>query len=80
MKITLENTDQVIDIVVPGRLGCTVPARIWQGETESGIRVQCLITRIAALAGDNLEQFERELKETRPPAPDINPFSLRMIL
>jgi hypothetical protein len=58
VKITLENTDEVGAIGVGG---VQVPARIWIGTTESGIRVIAFITRIAAL-GDPTE-FERELAE-----------------
>jgi len=37
MKITLENTTKIVDLVVNG---ARVPARIWQGETEDGTPVQ----------------------------------------
>jgi hypothetical protein len=45
-----------------------------------GIKVQALITRIAAKTGQDLSQFERELQETRPPSADFQAFPLRMIL
>lgn len=78
MKITIENTDRIVQIQTPdGR--CMIPARVWEGKTESGIFVQCLVTRIAAPAGENLDQFARELTETRPPQVE-NVFPLRMIL
>lgn len=78
MKITIESTSQIVELAVDGN---TVPARVWEGETASGIRIQCLVTRIAASKSDDLAQFEIELKETRAPsidAPSI--FPLRMIL
>jgi hypothetical protein len=79
MKITLESTTQIVDIVIDG-CDTTVKARVWEGTTESGIKVQALITRIAAKATEDLSQFERELQETKPPSPDFQPFPLRMIL
>ncbi len=64
MRITIENTDRIIQLVTPTG---TVPARLWEGTTDSGIRVECLVTRIAARVGDDLAQFERELLEQRAP-------------
>jgi hypothetical protein len=76
MKIIIESTDQVVTMETPEGM---VPGRVWEGYTESGIFVQCIITRIAAPSHANLEQFTRELKECRPPSvPDV--FPLRMIL
>jgi hypothetical protein len=79
MKITLENTTQIVTIF-DEKTGTEIPARVWEGTTESGIKVQALITRIAAKATEDLSQFERELQETKPPSPDFQPFPLRMIL
>ena len=60
MKITLESTEEVGAI---GIYGVQVPARIWIGETESGIPVIAFITRIGVLAGHDPSEFERELSE-----------------
>lgn len=60
MKITIESTTRIV--TVNG-----VPARIWEGTTDSGIAVSCCITRIAAPAAADLQQFDRELQECRPP-------------
>ena len=73
MKLTIENTDQVVEIN-------GVPARVWEGKTESGIKVSCLITRIAVDKNDACEEFERELREQRPPRPTMDCFDARMIL
>jgi hypothetical protein len=60
-------------------LNDSVPARVWEGVTGSGVRVHCLITRIAAHKDDDLTQFEAELIEHRPPTtPRV--FPLRLIL
>jgi hypothetical protein len=66
VKITIESTSQ---------LGtCNdVPARIWQGTTESGIPVIAFITRIGVPDGHDPSEFERELIEpptTVAPEPD----------
>ena len=57
-----------------------MPARIWEGRTESGIPVHCFVTRIMALKTENLEQFERELTEQKPPSADVQVYPLRMVL
>lgn len=44
MKITIENTSKIVLLNLNGG---EVPARVWQGQTESGIPVQAFITRIA---------------------------------
>ena len=54
-----------------------VPARVWEGETESGIPVLCLVTRVAVAKDQPCEQFERELQEHRPPTPDAAVFPTR---
>lgn len=59
MKITLEHTDRIVTLEGPS--GGTVPARVWQGHTESGIPVHCFVTRIAVAKTEDASQFEREL-------------------
>jgi len=44
MKVTLESTSKITTLVVNGE---DVPARIWEGKTESGIPCHAFITRIA---------------------------------
>lgn len=68
MKITIESTDRIVT-VQSGHAGRAnaVPARVWQGTTESGIPVVCCITRVAVPAGHPTEEFERELQEHAPP-------------
>ncbi len=64
MTITIESTDRIIQLTTQAG---TVPARLWEGRTASGIKVECLVTRIAAQAGEDLSQFDRELLEQRVP-------------
>lgn len=39
-----------------------IPARIWEGHTDSGIPVHCYIARVAVATGERQEDFERELR------------------
>ena len=74
MKITIENTAEMVSLN-------GVMMRIWEGVTESGIRVQCLITRVAVHKDSDCSQFDRELEETEAPRSDMpRAFPLRMIL
>jgi hypothetical protein len=78
MKVTLESTRKVVELETPQG---TVPARIWEGHTESGIPVHAYITRIAAPAeGADVSQFERELQEHAAPTPAVQEIPLRLIL
>lgn len=84
MKIIIESTTEVTEIIVNG---VTVPARIWQGETESGIPVQAFITRIAPEIPEShpridelTAQFSRELQRCAKPRPSVEAIPLRLIL
>ena len=74
MKITVESTTKIVELN-------GVPARVWEGTTESGIPVHCSITRIACHREADGTEFERELREQRAPMnPDIKAYPLRLIL
>jgi len=74
MKITIESTEKIIEFN-------GVPARIWEGETQSGIKIHCYITRVAIAADEERsEEFEQELKECRPPSVEVQAIPLRMNL
>jgi hypothetical protein len=73
MKITVESTTKVVDIN-------GVPARIWEGQTDSGIPVHCFITRVGVADDQDCTQFERELKECKPPSFGVEAIPLRMII
>lgn len=77
MKIVIESTTKMVTLIVDGS---PVPARIWEGQTESGVPVYCYVTLIAAPAKEDLAQFERELKEWRAPSAEAEAIPLRMIL
>lgn len=68
MKITIKNTNKIVELN-------GVPARLWEGQTESGIKVHCFVTRIA-IDHDELRanEFEKELLETTQPSPKIEEY------
>lgn len=73
MKITIESTSKIVQLN-------NVPARIWEGKTESGIPVHCYVTRIAVDGDQDCAQFQEELQEHKPPSAEIEAIPLRMIL
>jgi hypothetical protein len=77
MEVCLESTSKIVIIV---KDGVEIPARVWESVTAAGVKVQALITRIAAHRDQDLKQFEAELSETRAPSTEVQMFPLRMIL
>jgi hypothetical protein len=74
MKITIESTTKVVN-------ANGIECRVWEGTTERGVKIEVLIPRIAALANQDLSQFEAELKETHaPPSIGAHAFPARLIL
>ena len=61
MKIILESTPQIIDVN-------GIKSRLWEGKTESGIDIHCLIIRIAVNTESNQTEFEKELESCSPPS------------
>jgi len=57
-----------------------VPARVWEGQTESGVKVIVFVTRILVKADENQEQFQKELHECARPSAEVEAIPLRMIL
>jgi hypothetical protein len=51
-----------------------LPARIWEGKTDSGIPCHAYITRIAVDREEDSREFDAELREHRPPSADIERF------
>ena len=74
MKATIESTTKITQLN-------GVPARIWEGQTESGIKIHCYITRVAVDKDEpRTEEFEKELQEQKVPSAEIEAIPLRMIL
>ena len=74
MNVQLKSTTKIVELN-------GVPARVWEGVTESGIECHAFITRIAVADFLNTEEFEKELKECEPPSEKVNEaYPLRMVL
>lgn len=84
MKITIESTTKIVTLDSPGS---SVRARVWQGETESGIPVQVFVTRIAPEIPrddpriDELTlEFERDLERCADPRPTVEAIPYRFFI
>lgn len=77
MKVILENTTKIVRLIVDGR---EVPARIWEGQTDSGIPCHAYITRIAVADGLDSTEFERELLSMRRATPQVEAIPTRLII
>ncbi len=73
VKIQIESTTKTVNVN-------GVPARIWEGATESGIPVHCYVTRIAVPNDADHSEFERELQEHVSPSADVQAIPLHLIL
>lgn len=73
MKVTLQSTTKIVQLN-------GVPARIWEGTTESGIPVHAYVTRIAVHEDQDQMEFERELQAHEQPSVEIAAIPLRMII
>lgn len=73
MKLTIESTTKTVHLN-------GVEARVWEGQTESGIPVHCFITLVAVNGGLDTTQFEKELLEQRAPSVEVAAIPLRLIL
>lgn len=73
MTMTISSTTKLVKLD-------GIQCRVWEGETEHGIKVHCYIPRVAAAPDQDLSQFEAELQEQRKPSPEIEAIPLRMIL
>ena len=77
MKITIESTSKIVEL--RGHL-CSVPARVWEGTPERGVKVVAFVTRITPMDGDSAE-FDADLDEARAPSPEVaQAFPMRLIL
>jgi len=81
MRVTLENTNRIVEVQRAGHGGTSVPGRVWQGYTESGIPVVFVVTRVQVAAEFDQSLFQRELTEcAAPPRADAQAIPWRFIL
>ena len=76
MKITIESTDKIVTLN-------GVPARIWQGKTDSGVELHAYVTRVAVrndAPAEEQARFARELQEHAAPSADVQGIPTRLIL
>jgi hypothetical protein len=77
VKVQLESTTKIVTLETERG---SVPARIWEGVTESGIPVHAYITRIACDKDADAGEFEAELEAQRTPSSALQAIPLRLIL
>lgn len=73
MEVKLKSTTKIVELN-------GVPARVWEGHTESGIKVHAFVTRIAVEKDEDVTEFEQELEEHEPPSEEIQSYPARLIL
>jgi hypothetical protein len=73
MEITLHNTTKIVDLN-------GIPARIWEGHTDSGIPVHAYITRIGVAVGEDQQAFESQLSAASAPSPPMEKLPLRLLI
>jgi hypothetical protein len=81
MLITIEPTTTIVEVENEGKPGA-VPARVWVGVTDDGIRVELLVTRVAVAKTYSAETHERFRQELHEQAVKVQSraFDLRMII
>lgn len=83
MRMTIESTSRLVRLNDPIGYG-SVEARVWEGQTDSGVPVVVLVTRIAVpkdAPAQAHHQFMSELRETRAPSTaGVEAFPTRMVL
>lgn len=77
VELHLRPTTKLIEMIVDG---ATVPARIWQGKTSTGIPVHAFITRVAVpkdAPAHEHQEFQEALQEQEAPRPEVEAYDLR---
>ena len=74
MKITIHSTSKVITLN-------GLPARIWEGMTDKGIKIHCYVAMVGIDKDeDRVEEFKRDLLEQEAPSAAVEVIPLRVIL
>jgi hypothetical protein len=80
MNIFIHPTSKIVDLQTDGGI---VPARVWEGKTDSGIPVHVFITRIAPtipVDDPRQKEFQSALQEVEAPSAAVVSYPLRLIL
>jgi hypothetical protein len=78
MKVLLESTTRVVTLVISGEAAA---ARVWEGETESGLKVHAYVTNLVASESVTEEQFQRELNNShRAPSSDTDGIAVTLVM
>jgi len=84
MRIRLESTSKIVSLRIDG---VDVPARMWQGTTESGIPVHAFVTRITPdipITDPDIDaltaEFDADLQRTAAPTVVVAAMPSRLIL
>lgn len=73
MIVTLQSTTKVVTLN-------GTQARVWEGTTDSGIKVHAFITRISVNKNENVTQFYKELQQQKAPSAEVLSIPLRMLI
>ena len=68
MKITIEQTDEIM-LIEDSEHGGMIRARLWQGETDSGIPVHCFVTLISPTVPESRPRHRDQGRAVRGGAP-----------
>ena len=80
MKISIYSTTKMVDLQTDSGI---VQARLWEGETESGIPIHCFIALVApSISKDDMrqEEFRCELEQHDAPSPATKAYPLKMVI
>ncbi len=77
MKIAAESTNKVVVFKLDK---AEVQARIWEAQTETGVKCFLYVTRVMVDEHADHEQFQKELLEHKAPSAEAQEIPLRMIL
>ena len=73
MKIQIESTTQIVQMK-------GIPCRLWEGKSETGVKVMCWIATISVPENEDLHQFQNELRELTEPSFEAVKLSLRLVI
>lgn len=73
MKVTLENTATILTLNTPDG---SVPVRVWEGMTESGLPIHAYVARVFANRPDDVARLDHEQDTMR----DTSPLVLALVM